>query len=226
MFRIILSIKILRNLICFIRAFYLIKIRKRLRQISNQSENIWENTIDSNLRHVFDEKFLPKHPKKIPNFLGVNLRFTGRNIDLLYSIVQNNFKQDELKNKNILVVGPRNESEIFNLYGKGFSLNKIDAIDLFSYSPKITLADAHTYLKKKKYYDIIFLGWVLAYSNNKELMVKNLSKNLKDDGYLIVGYSANELSNQNALKSRGYLVSSPHNRIHNEKDLKSFFFKK
>lgn len=225
MIRFLYSFQPIRNFICFVRAFYFINIKKKLRKISDKSDNIWENTLESNLRHVFDEKILPKHPKKINNFFGINLNFAGGNIDYLYSIIKNDLKKIYLKEKKILVVGPRNESEIFNLYSKGFSLNKIDAIDLFSYSKKITLADAHTFIKGEKYYDIIFLGWVLAYSNNKELMLKNLKKNLSDDGYLIIGYSVNNLSDKEVLDSRGYLVSSPYDRLRNEKDLDKFFLK-
>ena len=123
-----------------------------------------------------------------------------------------------------MVVGPRNESEIFNLYIKGYDLKKIDAI-IFWYSKKIMLADAHTYLKKENYYDIIFLGWVLAYSNNKEIMLKNLSKNLKDNGLLIIGYSISDRSDKEILETRGYLISSPHERIRNEDELDIFFHK-
>lgn len=221
MIRIIFSVEFIRNFICFLRALYLIKVQKKLRKLVNKSENIWENTLESNLRHVFDEKILPEHPKKLASFFGINLKFAGGNINYLYSLVKNDL--EKLPLKKILVVGPRNESEIFNLYSKGFNLNKIDAIDLFSYSKKITLADAHTYIRKKNYYDIIFLGWVLAYSNNKELMLKNLKKNLNDDGYLIVGYSVSNLSDKEIMDNRGYLISSPYNRLRDEKDLKNFF---
>ena len=56
-------------------------------------------------------------------------------------------------------------------------------------------------------------------------MLENLKKNLSDDGYLIVGYSVNNLSDKEVLDSRGYLISSPYDRLRNKKDLDKFFFK-
>lgn len=221
MIRFLLSNKYIRNIICFLRAFYFIKIKKKLVKYSKNSKYIWENTLESNLRHVYDEKLLPAHPKKLKNLLGVNLKFSGENIDYLYALLEDDFT--DILNKKILVVGPRNESEILNLFGKGFNLKNIDAIDLFSYSPLVKLGDAHTYETSKNKYDIIFLGWVLAYSNNKELMIKNLKMLLKENGILLVGYSANNIDDKEVLNKRGYLISSPTNRIRNEKDLNDFF---
>jgi hypothetical protein len=49
----------------------------------------------------------------------------------------------------ILIIGPRNEGEIYNFISNGFLMKNITAIDLISYSSKIKLFDANFFLKKK-----------------------------------------------------------------------------
>ena len=88
MVRTLLSKQIIRNFYCFIRAFYFIKILKKLKKKENISQHVWEKTVSSNLRHVYDEGILPDHPNKIKQIFGINLKFRGGNIDYLFNLIK------------------------------------------------------------------------------------------------------------------------------------------
>ena len=96
----------------------------------------------------------------------------------------------------------------------GFELNNITGLDLFSYSPYIKLGDMHNLKFNDEEFDIVLMGWCLAYSNNKEKALSEVRRVLVKNGSLIIGYSVNPtLSDQDQIDDRGYLVRSPFNQI-------------
>ena len=55
----------IRNIFCFVRAFYFCKIKKQMRNYVDISEDTWKNTLDSNKRAILNENInLPAHPKR------------------------------------------------------------------------------------------------------------------------------------------------------------------
>lgn len=94
--------------------------------------------------------------------------------------------KNEIKMMDILIVGPRNEGELFNFYANNFNPEKVDAIDLFTYSPKIKLLDVSDLKKKTKKYDLIYLGFMIAYQKNPKVLIDNLKKSLKPEGLVAV----------------------------------------
>ena len=86
-------------------------------------------------------------------------------------------------------IGPRAEGEIFNIFAHGFELNNITGLDLFSYSPYIKLGDMHNLKFNDEEFDIVLMGWCLAYSNNKEKALSEVRRVLVKNGSLIIGYS-------------------------------------
>ena len=88
------------------------------------------------------------------------------------------------QNKKILLVGPRNEGEIFNFIANGFASKNIDAIDLFSYSKKIRVFDMHNIHKLKKKYDLIYFGFILNYSKNITEVLLRAMLILKAKGFI------------------------------------------
>jgi len=69
-----------------------------------------------------------------------------------------------IKALDVLSIGPRSEIEIFALHAAGFDPQRIKALDLFSYSPFVDVGDMHAMSYPDGSFDIVFLGWVLAYS--------------------------------------------------------------
>ena len=70
-------------------------------------------------------------------------------------------------------------------------------------------------------FDIVLMGWCLAYSNNKRKAINEANRVLKNNGSLIIGYSINSKpkSHEDSMQERGYLVSSPYDKIYNMENL-------
>ena len=69
-------------------------------------------------------------------------------------------------------------------------------------------------------FDVVIMGWCLAYSNNKEKALSEVKRVLTKNGSLIIGYSVRPtMSDQDQINDRGYLVRSPFNQIHSLEDL-------
>ncbi len=113
----------------------------------------------------------------------------------------------EFKKQKILSIGPRLESEIFNLVKHGFVLKNISSIDLQTYSPLINLGDMLDMKYENNYFDIIFCGWVLTYTNSIQKAVDEMIRVTKNNGYISIGISHkpdvkltnNAVSNSNDL---------------------------
>ncbi len=108
---------------------------------------------------------------------------------LIYSMMAN--ERFNLDSK-ILIIGPRSESDILKL--NAFGYKNIEAIDLISYSKKITIMDAHNMEYEANTFDSIFCGWVLPYSSNPQKIANNILKVIKNGGLVSVGieYSPKE----------------------------------
>ena len=68
------------------------------------------------------------------------------------------------------------------------------------------------------YFDIIIMGWCLAYSNNKVVALNEAKRVLKQDGLIAIGHTFAKKSDKEMISERGYIVGSP-NQISNEKEL-------
>ena len=122
----------------------------------------------------------------------------------------------------MLVIGPRNEAEIFNFIGKGFKLDNITSIDLFSYSPLIKKMDMHNLILQSNYFDIVYAGWVIIYSENRKRALEQMIAVTKPGG-LIALTATLSISPADAIKKkRGYVVGSV-DRFHNIADLVKLF---
>ena len=136
-----------------------------------------ENITDSNEHNleIFDK-----------NKIGLDflmLRFDR----LLYSVLANE-RFD--KNSNILVIGNRTEADLLKIRSYGYK--KITAIDLISYSPLVTLMDAHNMTFVENTFDVIFLPYVLPYSKNPSLLAKNIIKVSKPGSIVAVAIAYDE----------------------------------
>jgi len=217
----ILIVNKLRNLYCFFRVFYYCKFKKSMKDLEIKSNEIWKHTLSSNKRVVYDKDInLPKHPsaKKIFN-IGKSL--DGSKTRWLMQVAERKHCISDFKNLKILSIGPRSEGEIFYLYAKGFEFKNIYAIDLFSYSPLIDLCDMHNLKYDNETFDIVLMGWCLAYSNDKKKALLESNRVLKKNGSLIIGHTMFVASEEEIISRRGYVVASPYDKIKNKDELDS-----
>ena len=140
MIRSLLKFKFIRYFYVLSRLFIFVYIFKRLQSIQETKKSI-KCTTDRNRKSL----------------LSLRDCYDGSRSDFFLKKLKKIEKLDKIKKSKVLLVGPRNEGEIYNFYSKGFIMKNITAIDLISYSKKVIKIDADTYLKKcKKKYDIIY----------------------------------------------------------------------
>ncbi len=181
----LLQIDFIRNFICYARWIVL----KRKLQTLNGAENdknIYKETIKFNCIGLEDMGGSRTHQLIRP----------------LVSIERIARKQNQLK---ILSVGPRNEAEIFNLWAYGFSLKNITGLDLISYSPYIKIGDMHQMFFKDESFDVVIAGWVLVYSQNPELVAKEMLRVSKNQAIIAVTASYNNTSPEAIIQRYGSL---------------------
>lgn len=214
-----LSINRIRNFFCILRVFYFCGIKKKLKNFDKISQDTWKHTLDSNKRAVYDKNInLPKHPSR-KKILGIARNQDGSKLNFLLEAVKKRYSKSEFKNLKVLSIGPRSEGEIYNLFAKGFELENIVGIDLFTYSPLIKLGDMHNLDFPNDKFDIVLMGWCLAYSNNKNKVISEVNRVLRKKGLLIIGHTIIETPDEEIIRKRGYLVASPHNKINSKEDL-------
>ena len=170
MLKFLLKLKIFRYLFVLIRFIIFVFIFKRLRTIK-ETEKSFKATTDRNLKSL----------------LSLRDVYDGSRSEFFLNKLNKIETLKKIKKGKILIVGPRNEGEIYNFYAKGFLMKNITAIDLISYSKKIKVYDANFYLKScKKKFDYIYFGFVLSYFKNPKKILSLATKCLKKNGYLVV----------------------------------------
>lgn len=97
---------------------------------------------------------------------------------------------------DVLTVGPRTEAEIFALMAAGFNSAKIRGLDLISYSPFVDVGDMHDMPYNDNTYDVVILGWVLAYSIDNPKAVSEVLRVARPGAFIAVGCEYNPLSNE------------------------------
>ncbi len=166
----------------FVRAFYFCTLRSRLRTI--EADDAFPVTVKHNLRMLW---------KKLNRML------------LLISPLSVLEQAD--KNAKILVIGPRNEWDLFLLKQAGFQFDNCVGLDLISYSPRILLGDMHAMPFEEGQFDIVLCGWTLSYSANPALAAREIARVCKKSG--IVGVSVEYATADEAGEKEatgGYLI--------------------
>ena len=99
--------------------------------------------------------------------------------------------QVPLKRKKILIIGPRNVQELYMAWLYGFEWQEITAIDLYSAHPKIKVMDMHNMTFKDATFDCVVMANTLAYAEDTERVIKEVSRVLKPKGIFSFGATFN-----------------------------------
>jgi SAM-dependent methyltransferase len=149
-------------LIFFLRFFYFCKLARRLRTMN--SENAFPVTIDHNMKSI------------------------GKKLNRMLLLIKPLSVLEQVdKQARILVVGPRNEWDLYLLRQNGFSFENCVGLDIISYSPKIVLGDMHKMPFTDGEFDVVLCGWTLSYSAEPRLACSELSRVCRNSG--VVGIS-------------------------------------
>ena len=92
-----------------------------------------------------------------------------------------------MPNLKVLIIGPRTEYELLWYVSRGFKLENITALDLFTYSPYIQIGDMHAMAFADQTFDIVVFSWVLGYSKNQKKAVEEAVRVLKPNGFIGIG---------------------------------------
>ncbi|WP_395054825.1 class I SAM-dependent methyltransferase [Polaromonas sp.] len=202
----LLQIDFVRFVVCLPRyfLFYLLLRRRKFSAIISDANS--KNTIEHNMRGV-GELSAPRSHILIRPLLSIG--WVKRNIESL----------------RVLSIGPRVEGEIYNLMGYGFKRKNIFAIDLFSYSPLIDVGDMHSMQYENNSFDVVICGWVLGYSDNRELAAAEILRITKPGGIVAVGNAYVEFDSKIVSANVGVTYQIGSNEVLNSLDQIDEIFK-
>ena len=188
----------IRSYVSFLRAFWFIKIRKKL-VLHKGSDSVSEHTIFSNLRRIKSNKTILILKQSI--FFGIDKAHDGSKVRLLMNPLMSIDRISSRIGKiKVLVIGPKLESEILSIRSYGIPKKNIDAIDLISYSPWVKSGDMHNLPYEKCTFDVIISGWVIAYSDNKQRAVDEMVRVAKDGAIIGIGVGYTPSSNKEIIE--------------------------
>jgi len=180
-FKSLLLIPYIREKFVLARIFYFVKLKRRLK--TQDSNEAFEKTLAHNLK---------------------GLRMCNNRMDLLIKPVS--VIETLNKKSKILVIGPRNENDLFSLLGHGFAWNNIYGLDLISYSKRIFLGDMHSMPFGNDFFDAVLCGWTLSYSSTPEKAAKEILRVVKDRGIVGIGVEYTTMLKEDAEHLLGYSI--------------------
>lgn len=133
--------------VAWLRYFWLVRIRRRLRIEHAVDGSTAENTIEHNLSAVRRSVLRNGRTNALIRPLSVIPKIQWR-----------------LPEATVLSVGPRSETDLLNLVAHGFRWQSITGIDLITYSPRIKLGDMHNMPFADDSFDVVVASRVLGYS--------------------------------------------------------------
>lgn len=149
-------------------------------QWSGADEQLVSFAVDYNKGHM--DQFLESHVVRLIRPLSI--------LDPIYGAAST---------AKVLSIGPRNENELFHLCAYDFSLENIEAIDLVSNSPLVTIMDMHDLRYDDQTFDVVISGWTLPYSRDPRTALSEAMRVLKPGGLLCLGLTRVPPDDQAAL---------------------------
>jgi SAM-dependent methyltransferase len=88
----------------------------------------------------------------------------------------------------ILSLGPRFESELFGYRALGYKKNQIFALDTYTYSKLIATGNMHSMEYQDGTFDLVVGGWILAYSDDPILAMREIFRVTKVGGLAVLSW--------------------------------------
>lgn len=164
-----------------LRRFYYTRVRRQLRTLG--SELAFETTLSHNLP---------------------SLKWSNDRIGLLLkplSVIET-LEPDS----DILIVGPRNEHDLYYAQGQGFAATHVRGLDLISYSPRIDLGDMHETPYADDSFDAVVVGWTLSYSRSPRRFAEEVTRIARNGAVIAIGVEYSTLSEEDVKALAGYVI--------------------
>lgn len=181
----VLHIVLVRYLVALLRYVTFAWIGRRMRVFDPSDGRVADMTVRHNQRGMVD--------------LAV-----ARSLTLIRPLMAVDRVSHSLDHAQVLCIGPRTEGELLNLWAHGVRWNHMRGLDLISYSPRIDLGDMHQMPYPDNRWDIILLGWVLAYSNDPARAALEVVRVAKPGAVIAVGIEFSPMSNEQIQAEVGY----------------------
>lgn len=152
------------------------------------------------------------------------LKYCNTRIDLLLRPLSVIEKLD--KDSKILIIGPRNENDLFTLVGYGFNFRNLTGLDLISYSPTIEIGDMHHTRFPDNHWDAVVCGWTLSYSSEPAKAIHEIVRITKNGGLVALGVEYSTLTEEDYKDLIGYSIqdfSKLKRRVNSVQDILSLF---
>lgn len=188
----------LRHAWVYLRAVYFIRIRRKLRTLN--SKDSYKTTVMHNRRSLYSA--------------------TNRMNLLLFPLsVIETLSPDS----RILVIGPRNENDLYSLVGLGFAIENVVGLDLISYSPRITLGDMHAIPFPDSSFDAVVCGWTVSYSATPHKAADEIRRVVRTGGIVAIGVEYSTMTPRDEVQLLGYAIQDSGRRINSSADIKELF---
>jgi SAM-dependent methyltransferase len=185
----LMHVVLVRYLIALLRYATFVWLGRRMRVFDPSGGRVAEMTIRHNQRGMVD--------------LAV-----ARSLTLIRPLMAVDRVSHSLDQAQVLCVGPRTEGELLNLWAHGVRWNQMRGLDLISYSPRIDLGDMHQMPYPENRWDIILLGWVLAYSNDPARAAREVVRVAKPGAVIAIGIEYSPMSTEQIREQCGYIPGS------------------
>ena len=119
-------------------------------------------------------------PVTIDHNLRSLSRFNVRNEKLFYACLH----IENIEKARTLIIGCRNEEEIFLF--KGFGFDDVSAMDLISYSPHVELGDMHAIDRPDDSVDFLYCAYTIAYSKSPAEAAAEFVRVVRDGGTIAI----------------------------------------
>tara|TARA_Y100001960_G_C14756883_1_gene871770 strand:- start:1463 stop:2245 length:783 start_codon:yes stop_codon:yes gene_type:complete len=113
---------------------------------------------------------------------------TTRRSEILYQLANTAQPFISRRQRQLLVVGPRNTHELFIAWCHGFKWSNINAIDLFSINKKIQVMDVESMTFKDSTFDTVCMSGVFAYLTNPRTALSEINRVLRPNGIVVIRY--------------------------------------
>jgi len=175
------KISFIRRIVVIVRAYFFVKVLKRLK--TAYSHDAFQITVEHNLKGLYQ----------------CNNRMNLL-IQPLVSLEKIN------TDSKILIIGPRNEHDLFLLRAHGFRMGNIVGLDLITYSPFIRIGDMHKMEFENNTFDAVILGWTLSYSSEPQKAIEEIIRVTKNGGIVAVAVEYSNLNKSDSQKLLAYSI--------------------
>lgn len=148
--------------------------------------------------HVFDSPTGCEIKNTVIHNIDSLLKLGGLNrpqrlIDPLKSI---HYIIANITTSKVLCIGPRSDAELYGLIGAGFLAKNVTGLDLIAYSDWVDLGDMHSMPYEDSSFDVVILGWVLAYSSDVQSAAAEVLRVARPGAYIAIGWEYSPMTNK------------------------------